>query len=204
MKKTLLTALLALTTCTMFALSPVTLEGKFNIKKAKKQVSTFRFDWDKTKVGSIDDGVFVNTPQPIDEYLAYEDQKKINEGKPEDANFVRDWPGIKQEAEDLFKKTWNKEFKKGLQLTRNEAEADYDLVFVIEGLDFGNIAGSMFGWGNAGGAIIKGYATLKDRKSGAEVLHMNINHVQGPGHFSDRYRVILVLNELVDEIEDAY
>lgn len=204
MKKTLLTVLLALTTCTMFAISPVTLEGKFNIKKAKNAVASFQFDWDKTMVGEIDDGVFVRTPMPIDEYLARQDQNKINEGKPEDANFVKDWPNIKAEAEDLFKKSWNKEFKKGLQLTRNDAEANFELVFVIEGLDFGNVAGSMFGWGNAGGAIIKGYAVLKEKASGNEVLRLNINHVQGPGHFSDRYRTILVLNELVDEIDDAY
>ena len=90
-----------------------------------------------------------------------------------------------------------------MQLTRNEAEATHKIVFVIEGLDYGNIAGSIFGWGNAGGAIIKGYASLTDIKTGEEVLHININHVQGPGHFSDRIRTWLVLNELVDEIEDA-
>ena len=204
MKKAFLTFATLLVACSIFALDAVSLEGKFNIKKAKGQVAVFSFDWSGTKVGGIDDGVFVTTPMPINDYLAQCDQNKINEGKQEDANYVRDWPNIKQEAEDLFKKTWNKEFKKGLQLTRNASEAGYELRFVVEGLDFGNVAGSVFGWGNAGGAIIKGYGSLIDRESGKEALRININHVQGPGHFSDRYRIILVLNELVDEIDDAY
>ena len=188
----------------ILAIEPVTLNGKFNIKKQKGTVALFSFDWSKTQVGSIDDGVFVNTPVPIDEYLQKQDEQKIAEGKAEDAKYVKDWPSIKQEAEENFKKTWNKEFKKGMHLTRNAAEAGYEIRFVIEGFDFGNIAGSVFGWGNAGGAIIKGYATLVEKASGAEVLHIDLNHVQGPGHFSDRIRTVLVLNELVDEIEDAY
>lgn len=203
MKKSFLTLAVLCLTCAVFAIDPVTLEGKFNVKKAKKEVAVFSFDWSQTKVGGIDDGIFVTTPVPMDEYLAKKDQEKINDGKPEDANFVRDWPSIKQEAEDLFKKTWNKEFKKGLQLSRNPEGANYKLNFVIEGIDFGNVAGSVFGWGNAGGAIIKGYGVLTDN-AGNEILRMNINHVQGPGHFSDRYRTILVLNELVEEINDAY
>ena len=204
MKKTILTLAAVLAVSSIFALEPVTLNGKFNIKKQKGTVALFSFDWSKTQVGSIDDGVFVNTPVPIDEYLLKQDEQKKADGKPEDANYVKDWPGIKQEAEELFKKAWNKEFKKGMQLTRNAADAGYEILFVIEGLDFGNIAGSMFGWGNAGGAIIKGYATLVEKASGAEVLRIDINHVQGPGHFSDRIRTMLVLNALVDEIEDAY
>ncbi|MBR1809495.1 MAG: hypothetical protein IJ776_08945 [Paludibacteraceae bacterium] len=204
MKKTILTLAAVLVAGSILAIEPVTLNGKFNIKKQKGTVALFSFDWSKTQVGSIDDGVFVNTPVPIDEYLQKQDEQKIAEGKAEDAKYVKDWPSIKQEAEENFKKTWNKEFKKGMHLTRNAAEAGYEIRFVIEGFDFGNIAGSVFGWGNAGGAIIKGYATLVEKASGAEVLHIDLNHVQGPGHFSDRIRTVLVLNELVDEIEDAY
>ena len=204
MKKTILTLAAVLIAGGIMAIEPVTLNGKFNIKKQKGTVALFSFDWSNTMVGSIDDGVFVNTPVKIDDYLAQRDKEKIADGKSEDANYVKDWPSIKQEAEENFKKAWNKEFKKGLHLTRNAAEAGYEIKFVIEGLDFGNVAGSVFGWGNAGGAILKGYATLIDKASGTEVLHIDINHVQGPGHFSDRYRTILVLNELVDEIEDAY
>ncbi len=204
MRKTMLTLAALLMTCSIFAIDPVTLNGKFNIKKQKGTVALFSFDWSQTKVAGIDDGVFVNTPVPIDEFLQKRDEEKIAEGKPEDANYVKDWPNIKQEAEDNFKKVWNKEFKKGMQLTRNAAEAGYEITFVIEGIDFGNIAGSVFGWGNAGGAIIKGYANIVDKNSGSEVLHIDINHVQGPGHFSDRIRTIFVLQELVDEIEDAY
>ena len=95
-------------------------------------------------------------------------------------------------------------FKKGMTLTSNKAEATHKIDFVIEGMDFGNLAGSRFGWGNAGGAIIKGYAKVTDIKTGKQVLKIKINHVQGPGHFSDRIRTWLVLNELVDEIKDAY
>ncbi len=204
MKKTILTLAAVLMASSIFALDPVTINGKFNIKRQKGTTALFSFDWSKTQVGSIDDGVFVNSTMPLDEYLQKRDEEKIAEGKPEDANFVKDWPSIKQEAEENFKKAWNKEFKKGMQLTRNAAEAGYEITFVIEGMDFGNVAGSVFGWGHAGGAIIKGYATLVEKATGNEVLHLDINHVQGPGHFSDRIRTVLVLNELVDEIEDAY
>ena len=204
MKKTILTLATVLMASSIFALDPVTINGKFNIKRQKGTTALFSFDWSKTQVGSIDDGVFVNSTMPLDEYLQKRDEEKIAEGKPEDANFVKDWPSIKQEAEENFKKAWNKEFKKGMQLTRNAAEAGYEITFVIEGMDFGNVAGSVFGWGHAGGAIIKGYATLVEKATGNEVLHLDINHVQGPGHFSDRIRTVLVLNELVDEIEDAY
>ncbi len=204
MKKILFTLATLLMAGSMFAIDPVSLEGDFNIKKAKGTVALVSWNWDKTMVGEIDDGVFKNTPMAIDKYLAKCDKDKIAEGKPEDANYVKDWPGIKQEAQDNFKKTWNKTFKKGMTLTSNKAEATHKIDFVIEGMDFGNIAGSMFGWCNAGGAIIKGYAKVTDIKTGKQVLKININHVQGPGHFSDRIRTWLVLNELVDEIKDAY
>ncbi len=205
MKKLFFSLTCLLIAGSMFALDPVTLDGKFNIKKAKGTVAVFDIDWSKTQCGSIDDGVFVNGGMPIKQWLELQDQRKIDEGKPEDANFVKDWEAIKEEGNKYFKEEWNDEFgKKGMKITRNESEAQYRLRIEVDGLDYGNIAGSMFGWGKAGGAIMFGNAYLTDINTGEQVLKIKINHVQGAGHFSDRFRILLLLHQLVDEIEDAY
>ena len=199
-----MTLLVAMTAISMFAIKPVTLDGKFNVKKCKGAIAVYSISWDGTECGEIDDGVFVNGSMPIAEWLKAQDEKKIADGKAEDANYVRDWDAIKAEGERYFKDEWNDEFgKKGLHLTRNEAEAQYRFDVVIEKLDWGNIGG-VFGWGNAGGAIIAGHADLTDIKSGERIARFNINHVQGNSHFSDRLRILLVLHQLVDEIEDIY
>ena len=205
MKKTLLTLFAIMTAISMFAIKPITLEGNFNVKKCKGAVAVYTLNWDGTQVGEMDDGVFVKGGMPIDEWLKAQDEQKIAEGKSEDANFVRDWSAIKEEGERYFKEEWNDEFgKKGLKLTRNESEAQYRFDVVIEKLDWGNVAGSVFGWGHAGGAIIAGHADLTDINTGERVARFNINHVQGAGHFTDRFRILLVLHQLVDEIEDIY
>ena len=60
----------------------------------------------------------------------------------------------------------------------------------------------LFGFGNAGGAIIFGHAEITDIATGAKVVSYKINHVQGSGHVSDRLRIMLVLHELIEEFED--
>ena len=205
MKKLFVTMLAVITTVSLFAIKPVTLEGNFNVKKNKGAVAVYTINWDNTQCGSIDDGVFVNGSMPIAEWLAARDAQKIEEGKPEDANYVKDWDAIKAEGDKYFKEEWNDEFgKKGLKLTRNEAEAQYRFDVEIEGLDWGNLAGSMFGWGNAGGAIIIGHADISDINTGEKLATFKLNHVQGSGHFTDRFRILLVLHALVEEIEDVY
>lgn len=204
MKKVLLTLVATLIATAMFAIKPITLDGSFNVKKCKGSVATYSINWDGTKVGEIDDGVFVKGSMPIKEWLQAKDEEKKAEGKAEDANYVRDWEAIKDEANKYFKEEWNDEFgKKGLRLTNNDSEAQYNIEFVIDGLDWGNVGG-MFAWGNAGGAIIIGHADLTDRATGERVARFNINHVQGSGHFTDRFRILLVMHQLVDEIEDIY
>ena len=205
MKKLFITLLAVLSTISLFAIKPITMEGNFNVKKNKGAVAVYTLDWSKTQCGDIDDGVFVKGSMPIAEWLAAKDEEKKAEGKPEDANYVKDWKDIQTEADKYFKNEWNDEFgKKGLKLTRNESEAQYRFDIVIEKLDWGNIAGSVFGWGHAGGAIIAGHADLTDINSGERVARFNINHVQGAGHFTDRFRILLVLHQLVDDIEDIY
>lgn len=205
MKKTLMTLFAVMTAISMFAIKPVTLEGNFNVKKAKGAVAVYTINWDGTQCGEIDDGVFVKGSVPIAQWLKEKDEQKIAEGKSEDANFVKDWESIKDECDRYFKDEWNDEFgKKGLHLSRNESEAQYRFDVVIEKLDWGSVAGSMFGWGNAGGAIIAGYADLTDINTGERVARFNINHVQGSGHPSDRFRILIVMKQLVDEIEDIY
>ncbi len=205
MKKTLMTLFAVMTAISMFAIKPVTLEGNFNVKKAKGAVAVYTINWDGTQCGEIDDGVFVKGSTPIAQWLKEKDEQKIADGKSEDANFVKDWESIKDECDRNFKDEWNDEFgKKGLHLSRNESEAQYRFDVVIEKLDWGSVAGSMFGWGNAGGAIIAGHADLTDINTGERVARFNINHVQGSGHPSDRFRIWIVMKQLVDEIEDIY
>ena len=205
MKKIIMTLVAAIVATGMYAIKPITLEGAFNVKKCKGAVATYTINWDGTRCGEIDDGVFVKGSTPINEWLATQDEKKIAEGKAEDANYVRDWASIKNEGDRYFKEEWNDEFgKKGLKLTRNDSEAQYNLDIIIDGLDWGSTAGSMFGWGNAGGAIIIGHADLTDKATGERVARFNINHVQGSGHFTDRFRILLVLHALIEEIEDIY
>ena len=205
MKKYLFTIAAALMAVSVFAIKPVTLEGNFNVKKNKGAVAWFNINWDNTQCGEIDDGVFVKGSLPIAEWLQKQDEAKIAEGKPEDANFVKDWEGIKAEGDKYFKEEWNDEFgKKGLKLTRNEADAQYRFDIEIEGLDWGSTAGTMFGWGNAGGAIIIGHADISDIKTGEKLATFKLNHVQGSGHFTDRFRILLVLHQLVEDIEDLY
>ena len=205
MKKLFISMLALLTTVSLFAIKPITMEGNFNVKKNKGAVAVYSLNWDNTQCGEIDDGVFVKGSMPIAEWLAARDEQKKAEGKPEDANYVRDWQDIQNEADKYFKNEWNDEFgKKGLKLTHNESEAKYRFNIVIEGLDWGNVAGSMFGYGNAGGAIIMGHADIIDIASGEKLASFKINHVQGSGHFSDRFRVLLVFHELVEEFDDLY
>lgn len=203
MKKVLVTMVAVLTAVSTFAIKPLTLEGNFNVKKNKGAVAVYTLNWDNTQVGEIDDGVFVKGSTPIAEWLAAQDAKKIEEGKPEDANFVKDWDAIKAEADKYFKEEWNDEFaKKGLKLTHNESEAQYRFDVIIEGLDWGNLTGSLFGWGNAGGAIITGRAEVSDINTGDHIATYKINHVQGSGHFTDRFRILLVIHALIDEFDD--
>ena len=205
MKKTLITLFAVMTAISMFAINPITLEGKFNVKKSKGAVAVYSINWDGTQCGEIDDGVFVKGGMPIAEWLKAQDDQKIADGKAEDANFAKDWEGIKAEGNKYFKEEWNDEFgKKGLRLTQNESEAQYRFEVVVDKLDWGSTAGTMFGWGNAGGAIIVGHADLTDINSGERVARFIINHVQGPGHVTDRFRILLVLHQLVDDIEDVY
>ena len=204
MKKTLMTLFAVMTAISMFAIKPITMEGSFNVKKCKGAVAVYSINWDGTQCGEIDDGVFVKGGMPIAEWLKAQDDQKIADGKPEDANFVKDWEGIKAEGNRYFKEEWNDEFgKKGLRLTLNESEAQYRFDVVIDKLDWGNVGG-VFAWGNAGGAIIVGHADLTDINSGERIARFNINHVQGSGHFTDRFRILLVLHQLVDDIEDFY
>lgn len=204
MRKIFVTLVAVLVATGMYAIKPITVDGNLNLKKCKS-TAVFTINWDGTKCGEIDDGVFVKGSMPIAEWLAAKDAQKIEEGKPEDANFVKDWEGIRSEGNRYFKEEWNDEFgKKGLRLTNNESEAQYRFNLVIEGLDWGSTAGTMFGWGNAGGAIIFGYIDITDIATGERVAKLNINHVQGSGHFSDRFRILLVLHELVEEVEDVY
>ena len=203
MKKLFVTMLAALTAVSIFALDPITRDGKFSVKKNKGAVAVYTLNWENTQVGTIDDGVFVKGSMPIAEWLAAQDAQKIADGKPEDANYVKDWENIKAESDKYFKEEWNHEFaKKGLKLTHNEAEAQYRFDIDIEGMDWGNIAGSLFGWGNAGGAIIMGKAVVSDLATGAVITTFKLNHVQGPGHVTDRLRIMLVLHELVEEFDD--
>lgn len=189
----------------VFAIDAVSLNGKFNVKKSKGTVALFEgIDWSNTQVGSIDDGVFVKGSLPLPEYLQKQDEQKIAEGKPEDANFVKDWDMEQQESDEMFKKCWNSEFKKGTQLTRNAADAQYRLRVVINGLDFGSTAGSMFGWGRAGGAIATGVAELSDINSGEVVATFKLNHVQGSPSMTERLRLLALMAQIVDEIEDVY
>ena len=206
MKKGFLTIAALFMTVAMFAFDALTIEGnKYNIKKAKGQVAVYNIDWTNTQCGDIDDGAFTNGSLPLMKWLQAQDEKKIAEGKPEDANYVKDWEAIKEEVNKLFKEEWNDEFgKKGLRITRNETEANLKLDIVIDGLYFGNIFGTLFGWGNAGGAIIMGHMDLTDKATGELVQRIKINHVQGSGHFTDRIRIWLVFNELIDEVEDLY
>ena len=203
MKKFLLTIFAVALTASAFAIQPITQDGQFNLKKSKGAVAAFAIHWEGTQCGSIDDGVFVKGSVPIDEWLAAQDAAKIEAGKAEDANYVKDWEAIKEESNRYFKEEWNNEFgKKGLSITRNESAAQYRFDIFIDGLDWGNIAGSVFGFGNAGGAIIFGHAEITDIATGAKVVSYKINHVQGSGHVSDRLRIMLVLHELIEEFED--
>lgn len=195
----------ALFAVSAFALKPITHEGNFNVKKNKGAVAVYTLNWDNTQCGEIDDGVFVKGSLPINEWLAAADAQKIADGKPEDANYVKDWDAIKAESDRYFKEEWNDEFaKKGVKLTHNSEEAKYSINIIIEGLDWGSTAGTMFGWGNAGGAIIMGRIDVKDLATGEQIDTFKINHVQGSGHFTDRFRILLVLHQLVDEIDDLY
>ena len=201
----LMTITALLVAVSVFALDPVSIDGKFNVKKAKGTAALYEgIDWSKTQVGSIDDGVLIRGGIALPTYLQKQDEQKIADGKPEDANYVKDWPMMQQESDEMFKKCWNGEFKKGLQLTRNAAEAQYRIRIEITGLDFGSTAGSVFGWGNAGGAIITGVVELSDIKTGEVVVRFKLNHVQGNPGMTERMRLIALMAQLVDEIEDVY
>ena len=203
MKKYLLTIAAVLLAAGAFAIQPITQDGQFNLKKNKDAVAVYTIHGGGTQCGDIDDGVFVKGSVPIAEWLAAQDAAKIADGKAEDANYVKDWEAIKEEGDRYFKNEWNDEFgRKGLSITRNESLAQYRFDIFIEGLDWGNIAGSVFGFGNAGGAIIFGHAEITDIATGAKLVSYKINHVQGSGHVSDRLRIMLVLNELVEKFED--
>lgn len=205
MKKILLTIIAAIVTTGMYAIDPITREGKFNVKKCNGAVATYSINWEGTRCGEIADGAFVKGSMPLMEWLAAQDAKKIADGKAEDAIYVQDWPKTQYEAGRYFKEEWNNEFgKKGLRLSDNASEAQYKLEVVINGLDWGSVAGTMFGWGNAGGAIIIGHATLTNLATGERVVRFNINHVQGSGHFTDRFRILLVMRELIDKIDNLY
>ncbi len=204
MKKLMTIAALILAV-SAFALDAVTLDGNFNVKKAKATFALFEgIDWTETEVGSIDDGVFENGSLPLKTYLQKQDENKIAEGKGKDANYVNDWDVMQQESDEMFKKCWNGTFKKGLQLTRNASEARYRLHVVAKGLDFGSYAASIFAWGNAGGAIIIGTVLLTDINTGEVVELFKLNHVQGSPSATERMRLMALMAQIVNEIEDVY
>jgi hypothetical protein len=190
MKRSLFTLLTILLACSVYAIAPVTREGKFNLKRCHGAVATFYIDWDNARCGEIEDGVFIKSATPIEQWIAQNDT-------------LGEWETTVEECAKYFRNKWNDEFgRRGLRLSFNPDEATYHINLVIDGLDWGNMSGSEFGYGNSGGAILTGYMDLIDRGTGKLVARYNIRQVQGSGHVSDRFRLLLALHELVEELEE--
>lgn len=199
MKKLIFSALALVLTANLFAIDPVVMNGDFNIKKSKGTRATYTIDMSNLTIGEIDDGKFVGSTEPIDVYLARKDKEDPK------ASYVKDWPEIVKEAKAYFVEEWNDEFgKKGLKLTDKSSEATHHVTLKIDNLDFGHAAGVFAPYPKAGGAIVTGTLTVTDLTTNEVVLTVTIQHVQGLGHFSDRFRTLFVMKEIVGEIEDMY
>ena len=156
----------------VFATNPVSvISGDVSIfTKASKTL--LEIDYSSMKVGN----------ETLDEY---------SQRRGED--FDRDWQGTSSFAASYFVKYFNKQFKKGMQLTENSSNVDYKMKIRVDSLHFGAF--------NSAGAVMSGTIEMVDLKTDEVITILNVSDCKGIAVLGPvRARLIRVYYELSDGI----
>lgn len=182
MKRTLIGAVIAIFLA-MPAFSRETIEvecGDMSIVNNKDIVATLKFDYTN----------MIIEEKPYMEYLKAEGEKKVEE-----------WPSQVASSEARFVKCWNKENKKGMQVTTEEG-GEYTLVVVISDLNMGSTAASFWIGLGAGGAKMSGMMYILKGNSNVPVLTMSIDGQTGKSGVSDVSRQSNLYGALAEDLLD--
>lgn len=177
MRKLLLLALL-LATAPSWAGDINILSGDLTVIKNPEITATVIFDYTDLMIEG----------KPWKEHL---------ESRGED--FVKDWPSESTQSEAYFIKCWNKDNKKGLQVTTTKGN-DYTMVFDVNEMDMGSGAASFFIGFGAGGAKMSGMMYLFQGNNSVPVLTVEIDGQTGRSGITEIARRLDLYGELAEDM----
>lgn len=147
----------------------------------------------------------INNPE-ITATVIFDYSDLMIEGKPwkehlesRGEDFVRDWPTESTQSEAYFIKCWNKDNKKGLQVTTTKGK-DYTMVFDVNELDMGSGAASFFIGFGAGGAKMTGMMYLFQGDNSVPVLTVEIDGQTGRSGMTEIARRLDLYGELAEDM----
>lgn len=181
MRKLLLLALL-LATVPSWAGNINVLSGDLSVIKNPDITATVIFDYSDLMIEG----------KPWKEHL---------ESRGED--FVRDWPSESTQSEAYFIKCWNKDNKKGLQVTTIKGK-EYTMVFDVNEMDMGSGAASFFIGFGAGGAKMSGTMYLFEGTNSVPVLTVEIDGQTGRSGMTEIARRLDLYGELAEDMVKAF
>lgn len=132
----------------------------------------------------------------------------ILEGKPymehlksKGEDFVRDWPGESTASELYFTRCWNKDNKKGMQITTTE-DSEYLMYFHVKKMHLGSGAAAMVVGFGAGGASMSGTMYIFKGSNPIPVLTVEIDDQTGRGAMTEIARRTDLYGELAEDLVD--
>ena len=150
----------------------------------KKVGITYEIDWDHARVTNHDNLLW-------QQYL-----------KKRGADFVRDWPKDRKQAEKYFTVRFNN--KSDYMQIVDGGKGEYKMIVRPKTIDVGNGGSSFNPWASAkaGGVVINGTIDFLDTRTGKVVCVLNIVEAKGAGAPSETVRLGLTLNEIAGDICD--
>ena len=147
----------------------------------KKVGITYEIDWDHARVVNYDNLLW-------QQYL-----------KKRGADFVRDWPKDRKQAEKYFTVRYNK--KSDYMQIVESGSGEYKMVVKLSTIDVGNGGASFNPWASAkaGGVIMNGTIEFRN-KAGKVVCVLNIINAKGVGSASETIRLGVTLNEIAGDL----
>lgn len=147
----------------------------------KKVGITYEIDWDHARVVNYDNLLW-------QQYL-----------KKRGADFVRDWPKDRKQAEKYFTVRFNK--KSDYMQIVESGSGEYKMVVKLSTIDVGNGGASFNPWASAkaGGVIMNGTIEFRN-KAGKVVCVLNIINAKGVGSASETIRLGVTLNEIAGDL----
>ena len=181
MKKFILISFITLTSIVANANGIVFKSGDASMLKKSDITVTVCFDYSNTEIEG----------KPAMTYL-----------KEHGENFVKDWPKDNNELQKVFVQRWNKENKKGLQLTDDE-KTEYRMVVTVTKLDMGSFGASFVVGMGAGGAKMSGKIELFKKGNNEPSFVLDVDGQTGKSEWTEQQRRISLYKELADDAVDC-